>query len=533
MYRILHISVPPESTIIFRGDTGLRKDPRSSIKKFLIPLYTLIDSSKKGVQHSVKQLTKKTVFSSIATQTTNTMEDNNGGAIAPPAGLAVASPKRERLYIPLGVKIDLCIQAERVVRAEKKESLKAFCRRHEIQPSQLRRWSKNLMKMKQTVDETKRKATRVACTSGRPSRLEKIQHKLCPWFDSVRAEGGKVSVRQASIKAKRHDRSLHRLKRYTLFAIVRRFMKAKGVVDRAITHKAQDDPKKKEDAATSFLLSTRNLLEQPNRSKAFIINMDQTPYDPKDSEKRTLAKKGSKTVHGKNAKTSIGRISALLAVCADGTKLPPLLVYKGKPGGSVEREFKGFPKGMKYIVQDNAWTDERVMLYWVDNILRPYVQTAPTGIIPYLLLDKYKCHYQGSVANAIEDIGVEWDILPGGCTGLIQPIDVGINKPWKARLRHYLEDWLLYQDYSRKTPKEMRSLMASFAIKSWERVTEDYVWNAWRHHPFSYFPDEETRETAFEDDDDDLSYSSSEAGSEEEEEDDEEEEDEEEDVTAV
>ena len=201
-------------------------------------------------------------------------------------------------------------------------------------------------------------------------------------------------------------------------------MKAKGVVDRAITHRAQEDPKKKEDAATSFFTSTHNLLEQPNWSKAFIVNMDQTPHDPKDLEKRTLAKKGSRTVHGKSAKTSIGRISALPAVCTDGTKLPPLLVHKGKPGGSVEREFKAFPKGVKCIVQDNAWTDERVMLCWVNNIFQPCFKSAPPGIIPCLLLDKCKCHCQGSVANAIEDIGVEWDTLPGGCTGLIQPISL-------------------------------------------------------------------------------------------------------------
>ena len=133
------------------------------------------------------------------------MADNNDEAIAPRAAPTVASPKRGRMHVPLGVKIDLCIQAERVVRSEKKESLKAFCRWHKIQPSQLCRWSKNLIKMKQTMDKTTKKAIRVACTTGRPSRLEKIQHKLCPWFDSVRANGAKILVWQASIQAKTHD----------------------------------------------------------------------------------------------------------------------------------------------------------------------------------------------------------------------------------------------------------------------------------------------------------------------------------------
>ena len=66
--------------------------------------------------------------------------------------------------------------------------------------------------------------------------------------------------------------------------------------------------------------------------------------------------------------------------------------------------------------------------------------------------------------------------------------------------------------------------MALFAIKSWERTTEDYVWNVWRRHPFLCLPNENTCKTTFEDDDG-LSHSANEAGIEEE--------DKEEDVTSV
>ena len=78
------------------------------------------------------------------------------------------------------------------------------------------------------------------------------------------------------------------------------------------------------------------------------------------------------------------------------------------------------------------------MLLWIDVVLKPYIGTTPHGIIPYLLLDKYKCHSTGLVAKAIEDLGVEWDIIPGGCTGLAQPIDRPRHHNWydKARILH-------------------------------------------------------------------------------------------------
>jgi hypothetical protein len=405
-----------------------------------------------------------------------------------------------RTYTSLHDKIGLCLEAERRVNAEKELSLKAFCREHHLQPSQLRRWQKNLVKMKSMLDETTRKKAKKVCTLGRPSRLEKIRDKLIPWIESFMVDGKTLSIRLVSIQAKRYDRSLRRMKRYTVFAMVRRFLRSNGIVIRQTTHKSQDDPRTKHETAHAFLATTRALICQSNRSNAFIINMDQTPYNPKDTQAKTLAKRGAKTVNAREMKTSVGRVSALLAVCADGTKLMPLIVMKGKVGGSIEREFKDFPTSCKFIIQDNAWTDERVMLYWVDNVLRPYVEKAPAGIVPYLLLDKYKCHYQGSVANAIEDLGVEWDIIPGGCTGLVQPIDVGIGKPWKYRMRNRVEEWTMTRTTDRVKPKETRLLIAEWAAEAWERLPNDIVYNSWRHHPFSYFPDEPSRETSFLDD---------------------------------
>jgi hypothetical protein len=52
------------------------------------------------------------------------------------------------------------------------------------------------------------------------------------------------------------------------------------------------------------------------------------------------------------------------------------------------------------------------MLDWVDYVLKPYVATAPVGIIPILFLDSFKVHLLGSVANAIQGLGVELEIIP-------------------------------------------------------------------------------------------------------------------------
>lgn len=137
--------------------------------------------------------------------------------------------------------------------------------------------------------------------------------------------------------------------------------------------------------------------------------------------------------------------------------------------------------------------DERCMLLWVEKVLKPYVELAPRGIVPILFLDSYRCHMMTSVVEVIQDLGVEVEHIPGGCTGLVQPVDVGINKPLKGHIRESWEDWML-EDYVEK---------GSIASPSREQIIEwinkattelfgsergfQIVRNAWRHHEYPWY----------------------------------------------
>jgi hypothetical protein len=57
-------------------------------------------------------------------------------------------------------------------------------------------------------------------------------------------------------------------------------------------------------------------------------------------------------------------------------------------------------------------------------------------IQPLLLLDSYKCHTMASVVADIEALGIQIENIPGGCTGLCQPVDVGVGKPQRTRACH-------------------------------------------------------------------------------------------------
>ena len=68
------------------------------------------------------------------------------------------------------------------------------------------------------------------------------------------------------------------------------------------------------------------------------------------------------------------------------------------------------------------------------RVLAPHVATAPRWVVPFLYLDSHHCHVMAEVVHAIQDLGITVKIIPGGCTGLCQPVDVGANKPFKGRV---------------------------------------------------------------------------------------------------
>jgi hypothetical protein len=65
------------------------------------------------------------------------------------------------------------------------------------------------------------------------------------------------------------------------------------------------------------------------------------------------------------------------------------------------------------------------MVKWIDENLAPYVATAPEGVVPILFLNSFSVHMKASAVNAIQDLGVQVEFIPPGCTGLLQPVNVG------------------------------------------------------------------------------------------------------------
>ena len=109
-----------------------------------------------------------------------------------------------------------------------------------------------------------------------------------------------------------------------------------------------------------------------------------------------------------------------------------------------------------------------------------------------------------SVTDAIAELGIEIIHIPGGCTGLTQPLDVGINKPFKSRVRVLWEEWMIDEiDRTGLVYAPTREDISGWVAEVvWGLNGKNLMRNAWRKTGYDWFFEEGVGDNIIGDDND-------------------------------
>ncbi|KAH9070619.1 hypothetical protein Ae201684P_002975 [Aphanomyces euteiches] len=153
----------------------------------------------------------------------------------------------------------------------------------------------------------------------------------------------------------------------------------------------------------------------------------------------------------------------LTAVLAAKHKLPILFVVKGKPGGFIDvNELMTYPAGHFYAVQKNSWIDGDGWNFYLDTILRPSL----------ILIDNFDAHTTPrNVQFVEEELSSTVCTLPPNMTSVLQPLDVGVMGPFKAKLRNL---WLK-ETYHPTCAVDKRMACIKRAIKAWDMISPETI----------------------------------------------------------
>ncbi len=158
------------------------------------------------------------------------------------------------------------------------------------------------------------------------------------------------------------------------------------------------------------------------------------------------------------------------------------------PNGTIaHRVVTTLPADSIYRLNKKAWFNEQIMLDWIKHVLAPYIATVPPGIIPILFLDQFRVHKMGSIVNAIQALGVQVEFIPAGCTGLVQPVNLGFNKAFKCKMREEFLKWMMLQDPNVLIPGSTRHDVTQLIIDAQNNISIETIRNVWRMTGFSYY----------------------------------------------
>ena len=367
----------------------------------------------------------------------------------------------------------------------------AACKEVNIHLTMHLRWTKHHDEM---MEQKKNPGARAVCV-GRPSCLEACKEDLLRFIFENREQGMAVSVAMVMRKAKQIIPSEFGVKtKCAQYHSALRFVRSQSFVFCLGTNESQCAPAETAAEALDYIMNVARpkVFNQPGRHQNFILNMDQMPVPfTYNNSRKTIEVVGRRTVHVRKSTNDTKRATFAMMVTASGKILKPLIIFKGARNGRiVQREFPNYDHDMIYLCQANAWMDKDAMLVWVDQALRTHIESAPPGILPILFLDSYRCHMMASVVSKIQDLGAEVEHIPGGCTALCQPVDIGVNKPFKNTLRDQWEEWMVDEGLAHGTtsPPTRENIVVQWTRNAVANIASEILNNAWRHGDYSWFP---------------------------------------------
>lgn len=357
----------------------------------------------------------------------------------------------------------------RVIELAEQQGNRAAARHFNVNESHVRYWRKQKARLLTAKPASK------AFRGPKQGKFPALEQELLTYVEQVRKSGCAVSTEMLQFEARRIAvaKSISAAEFKASRGWITRFMRRNSLSIRRRTTLCQRLPSDFED---KVLLFHRHVIEK-RKCNGYLLsqigNADQTPLNFDMPPNTTVNQKGASSVTVRTTGHEKQRCTVMLAVTADGRKLPPYVVFKRKtqPKGQ-------FPRKIHVRVQENSWMDVRLVQDWVRTVwgARP---GAMLNLPALLVLDSFKGHLVDSVKTTLADMRTDLAIIPGGLTSVLQPLDVCVNKPFKDNVRKLYMEWMCAGDHSLTPTGRIKrpslELVCEWICAAWDMISPDVI----------------------------------------------------------
>lgn len=204
---------------------------------------------------------------------------------------------------------------------------------------------------------------------------------------------------------------------------------------------------------TSLHASISNLWKKMNEvrlnfnvSLNNIINLDEVPVWFDCAGNLVIDKKAKKRVGIRTNSRDKLRITVILAVCANGTKLTPLVIFRslGKSNFLKNKLIEKYKGELIFAANPSAYSNTELFYDYLHELF------PTTEEHKILLMDSSNTHgyvqskmrIVGKIKQFLDKRNIHVGIIPEHTTGIIQPLDTHINKSFKSHLKHLWSEYM-------------------------------------------------------------------------------------------
>ena len=187
-----------------------------------------------------------------------------------------------------------------------------------------------------------------------------------------------------------------------------------------------------------------------------------------------MAKIGQKTITVKTTGKEKIRIACLLSISADGEKLKPFIIFKGKKRGIINKELDEFINIKKYEIitktQTNSWMDEELFIEYIESVIVNYKY----GKKKLLILVYCPAHCTENVKKQLKHLNIDFIFIPKNMTSVLQPLDRMINNPFKKYLKTQYSEFLMFENKKDESISDTRERILNDINEIWYANTKEF-----------------------------------------------------------
>ena len=302
--------------------------------------------------------------------------------------------------------------------------------------------------------------------------IHKINRAVLQKFKEKETEGAIIHDRTLRLWAMQHKRAMdpHNTIQFKASdSWVYRFKQRNNIVDRAITHTVGRNWQNKDanlsQACDAFVAKIRNRIVTDNLPPTHVFNADQSRFDKELHGHRTLRTRGTTVV-----RTVVGSVAAtqhslmiMPVISMAGEILRPTYVLVSEPSGKFPQSKPADPPNIRSYAGTTANMSKADLQRFYRDVLWPSMPGDRTNIL--LLVDSWCSNKDHALSAAEVPDGkvLHKELVPEGCTGKIQPLDIHFFRHYKSFVR-YITDTIIMETQANIWHRDSFLALQAFAL---------------------------------------------------------------------